>query len=514
MSLENVYYWDDDSWKKITAEEFVKNNPDIKVAAKAKIFWCETCGQYVILANGENNKAHFKHSSAEEIKNCDDRTQNLSKNSWLNSHNPTHNLPIKILVEDDNFYFQIGLIQLPHKLFEDAKNCRITIQIAEQILNRSDLSDYIIEERITWLDVGSFPAKFYSLKFEPKISGINFYWAEKISGINSQGTVFDYSTGKKIFYDADVKVNSKYFLLTDEEIFFPPKSVKVKFLMDKHISAGKNYFLYEVEAQELSEEAAKFFLKYHCRLTAKPVSIQPIYPVFTQADDIIHCNAPKMFFYFSGNAETRFFPSVRNSFLIQEKDLQIIEAEIIERPQMLAVGRLQLLQYLYLRKNLPTQEIELPKVEVKDLNNKTIKSGIYSKLPKNSTLQIYAEFDCQIIITKKNITTKKFFRKGEDFFVVKEINFDTEIKILCGLDCMWSAVFEREEKGNTQNDAELFLKLERGKGKQIKIPHTWGNFASRLKNFPQVKNWLYRSIRTGFVSEEAYFLFRKFILNF
>ena len=514
MSLNNVYYWNNGSWKKITAEAFVKKNPDIKVAAKAKLFWCETCGQYVTLANGEK-RSYFRHSSTEEIKNCEDRAQNFNKHNWINSLKPVHNLPLKIFVEENNFYFKIGLIRLPQQLFNKVKNCQITIQAEEKILNRSDLSDFLLEKSITWIYAGDFPAKNYSLELDSEIEGLNFYWTEKIQGIDSHGTLFDSANGRKILCDSDIKVNTKYFLLTSEEIFFTSKGVEIKLLLHKNISFGRNYFLYEVEAQELSESAAKFFLNYHYRLTAEPISIQPIYPVFIQDDDIVHCDSEKMFFYFFGNVETKFFPNVQNHcWSPQEDNFKVIETELTDRPQMLAIGRLQLLQYLYLWKDLTTQEIELPKVEVKDLNNQIIEGGIYYKLPKNSTLQIYTEFDCQIIVNENNVVEKKFFVKSGDFFNVSEIKFGYEIKILYGLDCVWSVNYERAEKGNAQADEELFFKLERGRGRQIKIPHTWGSIGGKLKNFPKVKNWLYKSIRKGFVNEESYLTFKQFILNF
>ena len=108
-----MYYWKDDGWKKITAEEFVKNNPCKKISAKEKKFWCEMCGQFVTLANGNINEPHFRHSSAELEKFCEDRSKNFYKADWLNAPKPMYSLPIKICVEQNNFRFQVGLIRLP-----------------------------------------------------------------------------------------------------------------------------------------------------------------------------------------------------------------------------------------------------------------------------------------------------------------------------------------------------------------------------------------------------------------
>lgn len=511
MSLDNVYYWNEDGWKKITAEEFVKKHPDIKISAKDKYFWCEMCGQYVGLANGEFNKPHFRHYSAELKKDCDDRAKNFSKSDWIKSLQPSYDLPLKICVEDDNFHFKIGLIRLPQEIFDEVKHCRIKIQSEDKILCYSDLADYLLEAETTWLDVGNSPAQGYSLTLEPENSEVNFYWSRKFDGVNSHGTLFDLNTGRKILNDADVKVNSKYYLLTNQCVR-PLKDVVVEKVFIKKIF--RYYWaLYEVEATALSEDAAKFFLDYHCRLTAKPILISPIYPVHTQDDEIICCDAENIFVYFSGNAKIRFFPQTVNSILLEEKNSKLIKVFCNERQKMVAAGRSQILQYFCIWKNLPNFEIKFPEIEVKDCNEKIISSGIYHTLPKNSILQVYSAFDGQVIVSKNSIVANKFFIKAETIYDVDDINFGTEIKIFQGLDCVFKVVYQREKKGFAQSDIELFSRLERGKGKKIKVPHTWGSLADKLRNYPKVRDWLYKNIRAGFVNEESYLIFRQFILE-
>lgn len=512
MSLNNVYYWNKDGWKKVTAEEFVRDHPDIKISAKDEYFWCEMCGQYVSLANGNVNKPHFRHSSEELKKDCDDRAKNFAKSDWIKSLQPSYDLPLKICLEQNNFYFKIGLTRLPHQIFDEVKRCRVKIQSAKEILNCCDLSDYLIEGATTWLDLGSSPVRFYSLILKPKISGIGFYWSDEIEGVNPHGTLFDVNTGRKILNDADIKVSSKYYLLTTNQYIRSSESVKVEYLTCKNIFRDK-WFLYEVEATKLSEEAAKFFLNYHCRLTANPISIIPIYPVNTQDDDVIYCDSRKIFVYFSGNAKIKFFPQTGNSILFEEKNSKLMEVICNERSKMVAVGRSQILQCLHFWKDLPGSEVKLPKLEVKDVNGKIIESGIYYRLPKNLILQVYAEFDAQIVVSENNDIKNKYFLKAEKFFDIFNIKFGTEIKIFQGLDCVWKGIYQREEKGILGSDTEVFLKLEHGKGKKIKVPHTWGSIANKLKNYPQVKCWLYKSIRAGFVSEESYLIFRQFILE-
>ena len=511
MSLDNVYYWEKDGWKKITAEEFAKNHSNLKVSAKGKIFWCEMCGQFVTLANGDKNKPHFRHSSSELKKICADRSKNFDKEDWFKSLKPSQNLPLRICVEQNNFTFQVGLIKLPRQLFDRVKNCRIKISSNRKNLNYNGLSDVLLEEKMTWIDVKNILAETYFLTLEPEISEVNFYWSEKIQGINPEGTLFNAKTGRKILYDADIKIHTKYYLLSTRKVK-TPKSVTKKFVMCKNIS-DVNWVLYEIEATQLSEEAAKFFLNYHCRLTANPISIIPLYPMYTQENDIIHCDVAKMFFYFSGNAKIRFFPFAGNFCLSKEKNFKIIASELNERAQMIAAGRSEILQYAYIWQDLPTNEMELPKVEVTDTKDKIISDGVAHILPKGSRLQVTAQFDGKIIRSVNDIVKEKIFFKATEIFDVKDITFGTEIKIFQGFDCVWKISYQREEKGISETDTELLLKLERGRGKKIPIPHAWGSLTDKLKNYPKVKDWLYKGIRCGFVSEEAYLLFRQFILK-
>ena len=45
-----------------------------------------------------------------------------------------------------------------------------------------------------------------------------------------------------------------------------------------------------------------FFLDYGCRLTLKPISIQPIFTIYTVEPYIIRHDSRTIFFYLSGDA--------------------------------------------------------------------------------------------------------------------------------------------------------------------------------------------------------------------
>ena len=58
------------------------------------------------------------------------------------------------------------------------------------------------------------------------------YWSRKVEGVNPHGTLFDVNTGRKVLNDSDIKVNSKYYLLTNQYVR-PSKDVVVEKLFIK-----------------------------------------------------------------------------------------------------------------------------------------------------------------------------------------------------------------------------------------------------------------------------------------
>lgn len=88
---------------------------------------------------------------------------------------------------------------------------------------------------------------------------------------------------------------------------------------------------------------------------------------------------------------------------------------------------------------------------------------------------------------------------------VDSIVWNTELVICIGLDVVWRALFCKEKKQqNSADDAVILRRLESYGGRQISIPHTMGSLTSRLSNYPMIRQWLYKSIRSGLMSERAY----------
>ncbi|MBQ9486923.1 MAG: hypothetical protein IJU91_03850 [Selenomonadaceae bacterium] len=517
MSVDNVCMWSNEkgAWQKVTAEEIVRKYPNIgTVSAYGKLFMCELCGQYVTLARGQKNRAHFRHLSAEQDKDCKDRSKQFElRNSPHSVTNIRHDLPLRIFVGTDDFYFEVGLLRLPEDIFEKISDSIITITNGESEKNFS-VQEYLRKDSVTWLNVGNMVTENYTVKVEPACSELNFYWGAKIGGVNMQGTLFHADSGRKLQPDSDVKIDEVYYLLTTQnlELMNVPDDVAMSFKIKKYIN-GTTWRIYKISATAISEKAAKFFLGYHYRLTARTVSMQPIYPVFTNEPNVTRHDSSSVFFYFTGDFQPDVFPLTKSDRLFEHENAKLIKVNVKSSHQIVAARRRQTLEYMYLWRGLPADEVKLPAVTVTDILGNDIATGISYRLPKNFIMQIYTEFDGFVLVSENGVTVNKISLKEGFEIDISTLHFGMSVKIFQGLDCVFEIVFERQEENVSQDDEKLYALLERGTGRPIKIPHAWGNAEKFLASYPKVKSWLYKSIRAGFATEESFNIFRNFLLN-
>lgn len=443
--------WTAHGWETITPEEVVKRYPNIgTVSARNELFFCEICGQYVTLANGDKRTAHFKHSSKERNKDCEERARNMKRVDWLDSQTPPIiEPPIKICVTQQDFYFERDGVRL------STEKCIVEME----------------------------------------------------------GALFSAISGKRLPLDSDVRLNKKYYLLTSKGFKHFPGDVSVNFLVRKNINHN-TWRLYEVEAAALTQEAANFFLHYHYRLTDNPIAIRVIYPLVTVEPYRVCHDAQALYVYVGGNAKVACFPHAYYKKLSSDRNGKLIKVFCNDKQQVtMFAGRSRPLKYLYLRRGLPTVEIKTPTVEVKDVPGNDIINGMLNHLPQDRLLMLRAEFDGYVEINREGFVENRIEIKAGEWFDVTALDYGVEIKIYAGLDCIRSIRFERAASDHASADEELYLKLERGRGRPIKISHAWGSLADRLKDYPKVRGWLRKTICAGVAPEEAYILFRRFVLN-
>ena len=512
-SLTHVNMWSGHTWTHITAEEAASLHPGGTVSAHSGLFMCDLCGQYVTLTDGQIYTRYFKHSSSEKSKNCPERTFDSATLPPLYSPD-AHELPIKICnVSDVGFSFDIGFLYLPAEIL-----CAADIQTIEITPNGAGTSyrysfERLNENSLTYLSVGDYPAQSYSIRCDKSLEP---FWPKTTRGIDPTGGIFDVKSGRMLPCDADVCIGKKYYLLTFRSLSSSRhKSVQIKQTCRKRFD-WRCWYLYEVEASEYDEEAAKFFLDLHCRLTDEPLTIQPVWPLYIQTPFVIKHNSNPLVLCVKGNyiGHVKSFPQTYKQEYSCPNEGKVAKINGIGRQQLISAGRTrEALQYLYAWKEPLPCVTEQPQVKVTDIRGSLLEVGEAVKTPEKNTLIITAPYDGKIVVVQYgHIVERRNLISGIPTDV-DSLKYGTQIIVLQGLDAVWSISFVRQRTECNVNDSHLLQRLSAMRGKTVAISHNLGALASRLERFPQTKQWLYSQIRSGRISQNALHSLRNTLLR-
>ena len=188
----------------------------------------------------------------------------------------------------------------------------------------------------------------------------------------------------------------------------------------------------------------------------------------------------------------------------------LVESKDAEAPRNVFETADDLAAYL---DGLSDKEISEPKVTLTDIDGNALEGEIFYELPKFLCLYIRAEFDGRVERVKKFSVENTIEIKADKLQPLYSIDFGEELKIFQGFDCVRVIRFERSRRDISSADEKLFAMLSRAGGQPIKVSHALGNVVDRLKDYPKVRGWLYRCVRSGVMSEGAYKLLRGFLLN-
>jgi len=490
-------------WTPITAEDAASLHPGGTVSAHSGLFMCDLCGQYVTLTDGHINTRYFKHSSSERNKNCPDRT--FGSGTLPPLYLPdAHELPIKIChVSDVGFSFEIGFLYLPAEILY-----AVAIQIIEITPNGAGTSyrysfERLNENSLTYLSVGDYPAQSYSICCDKSLEP---FWPKTIRGIDPTGGMFDVNSGRMLPCDADVCVGKTYYLLIPRSLSLSRhKSVQIKQTCRKQFN-WRCWYLYEVEASEYDEEAAKFFLDYHCRLTDEPLTIQPVWPLYIQTPFVIKHNSNSLVLNVKGNyiGQVKSFPQSNKQEYSCPGKGKVAKINGTGRQQLISAGRTrEALQYLYAWKEPLPCVTEQPQVKVTDTRGALLEPGETGRIPNKNTLVITAQCDGQIVVVQDGRIVEKRNLIAGIPTDVDNLKYGTQIIVLQGLDAVWSISFVQQHTECRVNDLLLLQKLSAMRGETVVISHNLGSLAGRLERFPQTKRWLYNQIKSGRISQKA-----------
>ena len=449
--LTHVCMWSAKGWVPTTAAEVVRAHPNVgTVSARHELFFCEICGQYVTLANGSQRK-YFKHSSSEKDKTCKQRARNFYKLDWTKA-------------DEDH----------PPQLEPPLIIC-----------------------------VGK-----YELHFE--CDGKYLSTGNVIAKLDERGELFSSTSGKRLLPDSDVRLGKQYYLLTTNS----PGLIQTDIEINDTGMHYRQWRLYELKATALTEDAAKFFLRYHCRLTAHPISLRVLYPIYTLDRYKIRHDARELYMYLEGNAN--FFPRASYTKLSDDGSGKLISFCSNTRQQLTVLaGRAQPLKALYFKREMPTFDLDMPTVEVADIAGARIVEGVEGVLhvlPRDRVLRLRAEFDGYVELERDGYVEDRIDFRADEPTDVIGIGFGLTIKIFVGLDCVRAIRYERSEN-DSASDEETYRRLELGRGRLILISHAWGALLDRLKDYPLVAGWLRKTIRAGHARSGSWEAFRRFVLR-
>ncbi len=504
-SLTHVCMWSKNGWKRITAEEAAKLHPGGTVHSHSGLFMCELCGQYVSLTDGTVQARHFRHSAHEKSKNCPER---IAK--YPISYDPKeHALPIRIVgVSSSSFRFELGLIRAPIYLL----NSDFQIEIKPK--NVLGVSYMFTKERlnydsITYLSIGERPFEKYTLNFPDKSGKLRGFWPEEIHGIDPEGTLFEKASGKKLTYDADVEIDKEYYLLKRGCLDSGScSSLRIQKITQKQFDR-ETWTLYVVTASVFNEEAAKFYLDFHCRLTYCPVSLQPVWPLFVEGNYVLKHSQNSMYMLVKGNtADIQTFPSTEVNQLYrnvsQSDQLKLYEITCFSRQQLVSVGRTQALQYTYFWKE-PLDNIGVfPEVSVTDLLGSEVAPGETNNLPHNKTLCFKSTYDAEIIIFYKNrIIDKRKLPSGKQI-EIDRLAYGVSVQVVIGLDIVWEIDIKKQQPFATKDEVELLKRIVNVSGAPIPVPHSLRNIMVGMDHYPQICQWIRKCIQDGTINEQSY----------
>ena len=503
-SLTHVCMWSDNGWERITAERAAKSHPGGTVSAHSGLFMCELCGQYVTLTDSDIQIRHFRHSAHEKSKNCPERIFGAGYSISYSSQE--HDLPIRIAdVSATSFRFEIGLIRAP--ISSLSKDFCIEIK-------PKGISDppYVFEKErlnydsITYLSIGERPFEKYTLNFKNGIDKLREFWPAEITGIAPEGTLFEKSSGKKLTYDADVEIEKEYYLLKRGYFYRRSYSrIRIREIAQKQFG-WESWTLYMVSASAFSEEAARFFLDFHCRLTDHPVSLQPVWPLFGEGNYIVKHSRDSMYMLVKGNATAfKTFPHTTVRQLNHNAaHPRLYEVLCSSRQQLISAGRTQALQYTYFWEE-PLSQVGLsPEVSITDLSGSEIVPGETNTLPHNKTLLFKSTFDGELIISNDSRIVEKRKIFADKPLELDGLSYGVSVQVVIGLDVVWKIDFKKQQTVITNDEAEILKRISNTSGVFIPAPHSLRNILSGMSHYPQICQWIQKCIKEDSINEQSY----------
>ncbi len=503
MSLTHVCVWDGKAgYRRVSIEEACSMYP-YTVAANRGIFVCSLCAQNVGLTAPGANVRHFRHTSAAQKKECEDRAQAYARAST--GYN-CHPMPLRIKVSRGNYLLELGFFHAPSSV-TGGPRCQKIIITDDNEQEHVHSFERLSSEGITYLNVGNIPSTEYHLSYDHPSSNLDRYWPPKTTGVNSRGSFFDYSSGKILHSGSKAYPYQDYYLLQCRSIGYVPHGISYESIAETRTGSFTTWYLYKIHVQDFSASVARFFLERSIFLTEKPVAFYPVWPPYIENPYFLYHNDPRMYFYMQGeDAELNIYPASIHTQHENLGDGKLYRLYAASKEQLLSLGQSGSIGFSYLMTKNLDMVAEAPQVQIKSIDGKVIAEAVCNRLPKGKQITIQTPFDGKVIILKNDRILEIRHVVAEQMITIDELSFGYEIQIFQSCDLIRTVKFEKlkENTNYTVMDQDMVQKLNNCNGPVMAVPHSVGAIVRELSNFPQSKKWLYQVIRRGEIPVDAF----------
>ena len=354
----------------------------------------------------------------------------------------------------------------------------------EYSINRLNL------DSITYLPVGSIPCQNYRLVLDKSIFD---GYPSVVSGISNQGAIFDTCGGNMIPYDGEVQIGRQYYLVT-REAYIPFGYIKVE-----RICSSAGWYVYIIEANEMTISTAGFFLRYHCRLVEQTAEIKTLFPLYVESQLFRQYACVPLIIKVNGNGiSLRSFPATMSESY-PENIFRIVPNE---RQQLIAAGRFRMLQYAYFLRDPLDRVSETPVVDVSDTKGHTIANG-ENRPPVDGTIRVLSQYDGWVLVRKNGRIQEKKSLKASEPIYISEIKSGTEVIVRIGMDQVFSSIFVHAQKTVKHDEYNLLQRLRNCHGRQIAFDMRSWQISRVLIDYPEVGKWIEQKRMDGKIPRDA-----------
>lgn len=506
MSLTHVCVWDRKAgYRRVSIEEACSMYP-YTVSANSEIFVCSLCAQPVCLTTPGKQRRNFRHNSATQNKECEDRAQAYVRAST--GYN-CHPMPLRIKVAHGNYLLELGFFRTP----SSATGCPWCQKITITDDNKKQYVysfERLSSEGVTYLNVGNTPSTEYHLSYDRPSSNLDRYWPSKTAGVNSKGSFFDCSTGKILYSGGKAYPYQDYYLLQHKSIEYDvPHGISYERIAETRTGSFTTWYLYKIHVQDFSASVARFFLKRSIFLTERPVAFYPVWPPYVEDPYFLYHHDPRMYFYMQGeDAELSIYPATIYAQHQNLDDGKLYRVYAASKEQLLSLGQSGAIGFSYLMTKPLDMVALFPEVQIKSIDGKLIAEDFCNQLPKGKQVTIQTPFDGKVILLKNDKILDIRHIVAEEILTIDELSFGCEIQIFQSCDMIRTIHFEKfkPDVNIAAMDKQLVDRLRSCKSGSMPIPHSTAAAVLQLEQYTLTKQWLLSQLRSGRIDRDAYFV--------